>query len=454
MLGWRRKSVDCAGSVLFRGAMPPRLAEFAPALKAAGVTGKSVPAGDSHWRAELQHPKWGQATVICLRNAPPPPSTLIDFDQNLDQSERELAKQAGSIVSMTVRGGRGDVLRDRKMLLRFLRVFMGDDGLAVLDHTAMRFWSRAALDDELSHDADLDVESLYVLHGVTDDPPPPKPGGDEGGNDDDEDDGPPVRWLHSHGLSEIGFFDFDILNPHSSITWDGGRDALRVMAFAILEEKVKPTTDRFPLAGEKAAVRLVDVATFNRRASAGDVALRIDADESHNTGRSVLCEPAGGFFGRFFDRPRPVKWMQREVADGQLLLYFSDAATQLTAERARATWPRFRELVKEMEEFKFPVIAKLGYPTDSGSREHLWFSVHEAKDSSVDATLESSPFDIALMKAGDRDEHPLELLTDWAIITPIGMATPRNTTPIRRVRENREVFRELVQRMRAAEGGS
>jgi hypothetical protein len=194
----------------------------------------------------------------------------------------------------------------------------------------------------------------------------------------------------------------------------------------------------------------VDVATFNRRADRRDVALRVSADDSHNRDRVVLCDPPGGFLSKFLDKPRPCSWMQREVGEGDMLIFFSDSATELMAARARATWDKFREWSAELAEFEFPVIVKIGYATDhgDGGREHLWFRVNEARPSSVVATLESSPFDIAAMKKGDRREHGLEGLTDWMIITPVGMATPRETTPLRRVRENKDKLRELLREMK------
>ena len=441
-MGWRNRSVECVGSVLFRGGMPPRLSEFAPALKAARVGGKKVEAEGNHWAAELKHADWGTAKVICLRDVPAPPPFLIDLDPHLNQQERQLAKEAGCIVSVVVQGGKNDVLRDRKSLLRFLRVLMADDGLVAMDHTAQRFWSRAGLDDELAHNADLDVESLFTTHVITDDVPEDAP----------EDTEAPALWLHTHGLAEIGFFDFDVLSPHESVTSQGGFDALRVMAFGILEGNAKPGVERFTVAGGGGDVRLVDVARFNRKAAAADVAMRIGADEDHNVNRVVLCEPPKGFLGKLFDRPRPSRWLQEEVGDGNLLLYFPDSATDLMAERARATWGKFRDWSAELAEFEFPVIAKIGYDTDSGGgREHLWFSVNDARDADVEATLDSQPFDIAAMKPGDRRRHSLERLTDWAIITPIGMVTPRSTTPLRRIRENLDKFREAMKEIRALE---
>ena len=445
-MGWRDRTVTCAGSVLFRGRMPPRLQEFAPALKAAGGAAEPAPADGDLGVADLRHPQWGAARAVCLRDAPTPSAALVDFAPNLGAAERAAAKAAGSSVGVALEGGRGDVLRDRKSLLRFLRALMGDDGLVAVDHTAQRFWPRAALDDELAHDADLDVEAIFATHAVSDDPPDgDAPDGDAGGDEPDR----PTKWLHTHGLAEVGFFDFDVLAPHESVVSQGGVDALRVMAFDILEGAARPGADRHPLAGgPNGAVRLVDVAAFNRRAAPRDVALRLGADDDHNVDRVVLCDPPGGLLGRWFGRPRPCGWLQREVGDGDLLLLFSDAATELMAGRARATWPRFRAFAAELAEFEFPTIAKIGYETDAGGnggrREHLWFEVHEARDASADATLQSEPFDIAGMRAGDRGEHPLERLTDWSIITPAGMITPRSTAPLRRIREHKDQLREMV----------
>jgi hypothetical protein len=42
----------------------------------------------------------------------------------------------------------------------------------------------------------------------------------------------------------------------------------------------------------------------------------------------------------------------------------------------------------------------------------------------------------------------LELLTDWAIPTPLGTITPRYTVPARQIRSNREQFRQLMREAR------
>jgi hypothetical protein len=108
----------------------------------------------------------------------------------------------------------------------------------------------------------------------------------------------------------------------------------------------------------------------------------------------------------------------------------------------------FRRLAGELAEFGFPNIAKLGYAVDGATgedeKEHLWFEVHAMHDDSLDATLQSGPFHIAAMKQGQRGTHDAERLSDWSILTPAGIINPRNTAPVRMIRENREALLKMM----------
>src|SRR5258706_1542514 len=285
---WRNKTSTCAGSVLFRGSVAPRADEFAHLERRGFAIAATEPGRAAHWALRISHPTLGEADVICLRDCPRPGRQLIDFDPMLTRPEREAAYLGESTVSVMVKGERQDVLRDRKTLLRFLRAVMGDDGVVAVDHTAQRFWPPDALDDELSHDADLDIESLYTLHAVT---------GDEAGDE-------AVVWLHSHGLAEIGLFDFDVLRPSEDLL-GRGRDALRAVAFAILDGAVNRNTPRFALMMPGSDIRFVDVRDFLKRGGRAANDLRLGADPEHNRDRAVLCDVAGGFFGRLFRRVAP-----------------------------------------------------------------------------------------------------------------------------------------------------
>jgi hypothetical protein len=434
MMGWVNRSVHCTGSVFFRGNMPPRLEELDGLARHGVRVGKRRNDPRVHWEADVEHDRWGKAMVLCRRDAPPPPRELFDHDAGLSPAEREAARTGQSAVTVVVKGEKGNVLRDRKRLLAFLRAVMGGDGAVAMDHTSTRNWSRAALDDELAHDADVDIEALYALHAVV-------PDGAE-----------QPSWLHSHGLAQIGFFDFDVLNPAEELL-RAQSDALRALAFAIVEGGVKPTTASFGLARPGGDVRFVEVSEFNRRADPATKALRLtdETEEVHNKDRAVLCEPAGGLIGKFFDKLKPNRWLCGPMPE-EAVMPFSTPACELMAERARATYGRFRELIAEFGEFEFPTIVKLGYTVDAGApddREHLWFSVDAAHDDRLDATLQSQPFNIARMKVGQSGSHPLELMTDWAIVTPAGMINPRNTRPARVVREHAGEIRQALAAHRA-----
>jgi len=64
----------------------------------------------------------------------------------------------------------------------------------------------------------------------------------------------------------------------------------------------------------------------------------------------------------------------------------------------------------------------------------------------VEATLLSAPFHIARFHEGDRGVHPLSLLSDWAVFTPLGQVNPRETRCLWLIRENRERLREAEMR--------
>src|SRR5688572_23561438 len=73
MLGWKTRQLDCTGSVLFRGSMAPLLENFTQ-LAPAGVRVWPRPGNaEARWLADLEHPAWGRAEAICLREFPPVP---------------------------------------------------------------------------------------------------------------------------------------------------------------------------------------------------------------------------------------------------------------------------------------------------------------------------------------------------------------------------------------------
>jgi uncharacterized protein YegJ (DUF2314 family) len=219
-------------------------------------------------------------------------------------------------------------------------------------------------------------------------------------------------------------------------------DPIRAIATMILDGEVGPDEGRFRFGHPGGDGRLVPAAAFMRDGDPSMTALR-DAD-SHAERRSVLCEPVGRKllgFGRG-DRPEPIHFARRPPAE-QFVIYFPTSTTTLMAERAQATVGVLRALLAEFAEFEVVAVVKLGYPTPDGGKEHLWFTAHGFGDETVDATLENTPFAVDL-EPGVRAERPLELLSDWMLLTPAGQVTPRSMIAARRVREHADEIRAAM----------
>ena len=422
---WLSKKIVYPGSVYYRGTLPQRAEDFddLPDVSARPVEGPP----DSLWALQLEHSAWGVAQIAAPRTAVLPPRDLLDFSVGLTAEEREAAATAGNQIALRMEGNKGNLLRDRKHLLRFLRLLMGDDGLVSVDHTSQQFWSRDALDEELVHDADVDITALYTLHAVQ-----------------SGDDAHACGWLHTHGLAEIQALAFDIIRPADEL-FGPAQDILRSLAYATVEGTLTKSSKDLPIAMPGGSISAVTPTDFQARAKPEFAALRC-LDDGHTDDRIVLCEPTTGFLSRWTSSVQPSKFLSSTISE-RCVSGFSSAASTLMASRARQTYGFLRQLRDEFADLEFPTIVKLGYPTDDDpeDREHMWFTAHDLMEASIDATLENQPFNVSKLTQGDRGNHSLELLSDWMIMTPIGPITPRFLLPARAIRANLD---EIKARMR------
>ena len=410
------------GDVCFRGPLAPRIEQvlaLASATQDVTASRADVPAGfDSPWAVRLTHPTWGDAVVTSPRNAPVPNAELIRWGTPaLTDGEREAVGRAEVALLVQATTPERSVLRARKCLLRWLHLLMRLDGLVAVDHASGVFWSQAMLDDELAHDADLDVESLYTIHAIYDDKAAE----------------PEYYWLHTHGLAELGAFDIDVVRPSPLLANNIG-DPLRALAFAALEGSVTSSTEFFTLGSPGGVVDLVPADDFNAKAAPEDARLRTH-DEFHAGRRAVVCEPRG-LFSLFRRRPIPSRFLSN--VDGHFVVNFSTASSQLMAGRACKTIDVFQALLAEFGPGGLPNGLKIGYPTasDPTGREHLWFEVHGFEGDRVDATLMNQPFDVPSLQQGQRGSHALADVSDWIVSSPAGPMTPRNLSAARRLRES------------------
>jgi uncharacterized protein YegJ (DUF2314 family) len=430
------KPVALAGTVHFRGNLPPRAEEF-EYLKGHGCEIKPrKPSEQAYWELEALHPRWGSATITALK-AKPLPMQFLKWSVSLTDKEKEDAAAAGMGVSVAMNGTRKDALRERKNLFQYLSAITGDDGLVATDHVSTKFWSPGALRDEVLHDAEADISQLYEVHAIR---------ADTGPEDEKKEDKPrpEALWVHTHGLGEIGAFDIDILRPNTDMV---SHDMLRALAFAAAGGDLSPTTASFEIVGGMKPIRCVPASEFMRVARSSWTSLR-DHDEHHSKDRVVLCDPTS-FFSRLLGKgASPSRTMRTQTRDGMVIAY-SNTATNVMSSRAAGTFPMFRAMREELAKFDLPALVKLGYKVNNASadaeREHMWFEVHEVTDGGIDATLLNAPHRVSRLKQGDRQVHPVELLTEWSIMTPFGHITPHNSKLARKIRENPEAFGHLLQ---------
>ena len=397
------------GLVYFRHLGPPPAEAFGFVRDAGFEVAPAAHAPeDALWALSLRHPEHGSATAWLPRECPPI-GRFLEFGLSLTQAEGEAAAGARWAVAVSVPAEKKHVLRDRKRLLRFMRALMAEDAVMTVDLAPGRPWSRASLDEELAHDADLDVECLYVYHAVYTKKDRP-------------------YWLHTHGLAELGGFDFDILRPNSYII-DNANEVFRALAFAMLEDRITDHTDRFALSTPGGDVRLIPARLFMAGAHKHDRELRDmgkGARDSHDKHRAIVCEPAGHRKLHGSDRPEPSRLLS-ERADDSLTINYTTAATELMAERARATLPIFVSLVGEFGDLAVTPLVKIGCPcASSDSREHIWFVVHSIDGDSADCTCVNEPWDVPSLREGLRGRQPLSDLTDWMVMCPAGNMTPRS----------------------------
>ena len=420
MWSFLQKPTAHAGRVHFRGPLAPT-AEQVRRLAGNGVavaSAQASPGAEDTWAITLAHPVWGEATVAAPRtHAAIEDLTLRWGTPALTDAERTRAGLAETTLHVAVTTPERNVLVARKHLLRWLHLLMSLDGLVAHDTASGLFWSAAMLDDELAHDADLDVESLYTIHAVY----------QEVGETHD------VYWLHTHGLAELGAFDVDVLRPSPMVAQHTG-DPVRALAFAALEGTMAPTSSYFSYAMPGGVIDLVPAEDFNATAARENAALRLH-DDAHRDRRAVICEPRG-LFGLFRRRPVPSRFLSQ--AEGNVVFNFSTAASEQMAARALRTLEVFKRLLAEFAATGLPNGLKIGYRTasDPTGREHLWFEVHGFDGDRVDATLGNQPFDVPSLQAGARGWHPVDQVSDWIIASPAGPMTPRNLSAARRLRES------------------
>ena len=90
---------------------------------------------------------------------------------------------------------------------------------------------------------------------------------------------------------------------------------------------------------------------------------------------------------------------------------------------------------------------KLAFTMDGRSeeeREHLWFEVHALDSTTVEATCLNAPYHVTELREGQRGRYPLERLSDFAVLSPLGQVGPDHIRIVETVANDEEALHQLA----------
>jgi hypothetical protein len=327
-------------------------------------------------------------------------------------ADQEAAKESRFYVGVSVTFG-DNPLRDFHRQIRILAA-AAPDAVMVMDLAACRPHPPGWLKEASASSVPPSPQNLYVIHSVY-----------------EKDDSRSPVWMHTHGLRRCGSIELEVMGVTSAQAAPLARLINTVAAMFVEQGPCPPDT---PFEGGR-RLNLVWLPWEEgiRKVKGATLGGSEDRDSTHTLPSGILFVPRRGLFGRRYASPA------RHVStlEGNPLLYVSRMETDRMALLAQDRLGEFADLQRRYgasPEWMF--LVKLGYPIDGapseGDREHLWFQVHEIRGRVVDATLTNEPYGIARLKKGDRRGHPLDLLSDWAILNRTGQYSPDTLHLLRR----------------------
>jgi hypothetical protein len=454
MVGFAESRELAGATVLYRSELPPKEAQIRRQLEAVGAVLRPQEAiEDAHWCAEAEHPAWGRIVIEALEQLPVIFPSSVETELRLLDEERRFVRNARSSLYIVRDERPSEAPRERKLLLRFLHALLeeGNPHAAAYDFEARRVWSRSGLEDELAHDAPLDIAALMEVHAITlGNVRPPVPRRDGMGFHP-----PKVAWFHTHHLARIGGVDFEILRPGEHVV-DEELALVRALACHLLEGTIEPGAPRVTAFLPRGEIALVDVDRFDAEAPPADRALRMrPPGEIDHAGprRVVLCDPlCAAEAGKERTpgwRVRPARALQRSPR-GDLRVVLPPGADARQRERARKTGPLLRELCAELAEFPIVLgqaIVEVEAKVAGEQRERLCLELRAfTGEERFEGVLLVAPDADLGHRVGDTLSAGFEELLSWRVRTPLGLIAPHELFAVRRFHRALPELRKALER--------
>ncbi|MBK9386388.1 MAG: hypothetical protein IPN34_16370 [Planctomycetes bacterium] len=443
MVKLREEPGSCQALALYAAVTPPSAAEVKRRFGRSGVRIRSLPPGPrGAWGFEIDHPEWGEACIAGIAEPPELSPLAIQISNRLVDEEKGQAQAARSVLAVITSEREGHAPEDRKYLLRFLEVLLDPSTphATGFDCRASKLWSATALREELEHDADLDLHGLIEMHGVSQHPAKLEMRADGRSVVP-----PRIDWFHTHGLAELGSYDFEILRPSPILLLDGF-EILRGLAHRLLYGTLEPGAPRQTLFVPDGDIALIEVARFDAEGPRDERALRVrlpDGDLHDGPRRVVVCDPLVASDPQAQRTKRwPVRASRalRRLPSASSVIDFPPQATALLAERAQKTVPALRAIVEEFSaELLEPIVqvfCPLGNPAANAPWEILWFELEGFEnDETFTGKLRYPPQRPSDHVLGQRMSFGIEDLANWRIWSPVGPITPYDRIPVRALRK-------------------
>ncbi len=362
----------------------------------------------SHARWEMVLRVKFEESTVEMRLAAIPSEKISKFHlekQHISPEDISAAEASTWSLGLSMQFGETP-LHDYHRQLKVLYAF-AHEALLFLDLSACRAHNRSWVEETAASKVPPHPDCLFAVHAVF--PEEEKQG----------------IWLHTHGLLRCGITELEILE----VPFDGASlcgQLLNVITALFIERGMPPPNEIFAPAAGMDLLWLPWEQALNKL-SKKIIGGHEDRDDIHGLPSAVLLSPKRGVFGRKLRSPA----VYLPILEKNPLFFISDMETERMRALASERFQHFADLFQRFHTHEaWAFLVKLGYSIDGAKnendREHLWFKIHSLHPdkNQCEATLLNEPYSIARMHEGQRDEHDLVLMSDWAIDCHLGRIDP------------------------------